>query len=48
MDELPPIVTNAYDLALWLFPRINDFPRSYRFVPGSYLPLPFVRGGWEG
>lgn len=37
MTELPPIVTKAYDLALWLLPRVNDFPRSYRFVLGDRL-----------
>jgi hypothetical protein len=37
MEHLPPIVTKAYDLALWLLPRITDFPRSYRFVLGDRL-----------
>lgn len=37
MDDLPPIVTKAYDLACWLLPRVNDFPRSYRFVLGDRL-----------
>ncbi len=47
MDELPPIVTKAYDLALWLLPRVNDFPRSYRFVLGDrliHLMLDLVEG----
>jgi hypothetical protein len=37
MEPLPPIVTKAYDLACWLLPRVNDFPRSYRFVLGDRL-----------
>ena len=37
MESLPPIVTKAYDLACWLLPRVNDFPRSYRFVLGDRL-----------
>ena len=37
MPELPPIVTKAYDLAIWLLPRVNDFPRSSRFVLGDRL-----------
>jgi hypothetical protein len=35
MQDLPPIVTKAYDLACWLLPRVNDFPRSYRFILGD-------------
>jgi hypothetical protein len=35
--DLPPIVTKAYDFAIWLLPRVNDFPRSYRFVLGDRL-----------
>jgi hypothetical protein len=35
MEPLPPIVTKAYDLACWLLPRVNDFPRSHRFVLGE-------------
>lgn len=37
MSELPPIVTKAYDLALWLLPRVQDFPRSSRFILGDRL-----------
>ena len=37
MSELPPIVTKAYDFALWLLPRVQDFPRSSRFVLGDRL-----------
>ncbi len=42
MDQLPPIVTKAYDLALWLLPRVNDFPRSYRFILGDGPEAPCV------
>jgi endonuclease YncB( thermonuclease family) len=37
MPELPPIVTKAYDFALWRLPRVQDFPRSSRFVLGDRL-----------
>lgn len=37
MPELPPIVTKAYDFALWLLPRVQDFPRSSRFILGDRL-----------
>jgi hypothetical protein len=37
MPELPPIVTKAYDLTLWLLPRVQDFPRSSRFILGDRL-----------
>ncbi len=36
MDQFPPIVTKAYELDLWLLPRVNDFPRSCRFVCSYY------------
>lgn len=37
MPELPPIVTKAYDFSLWLLPRVQDFPRSARFILGDRL-----------
>jgi len=37
MPELLPIVTKAYDFALWHLPRVQDFPRSSRFVLGDRL-----------
>ncbi|MBI5411336.1 MAG: hypothetical protein HZA21_05030 [Nitrospirae bacterium] len=37
MTDLPPIVMKAYDLALWLLPRVNGFPRSCRFTLGDRL-----------
>jgi hypothetical protein len=30
-------VPKAYDLALWLVPRVNEFPRSQRFVLGDRI-----------
>ena len=37
MPELPPIVTKAYAFALWRLPRVQDFPRSSRFVLDNRL-----------
>jgi hypothetical protein len=37
MPELPPIVTKAYDFTQWLLPRVQDFPRSSRFILGDRL-----------
>jgi hypothetical protein len=37
MPDLPPVVTKAYDFALWLLPRVQDFPRSSRFILGDRL-----------
>ncbi len=37
MPELPPIVTKAYDFTQWLLPRVQDFPRSSRFLLGDRL-----------
>jgi len=31
------IVTKAYDFALWLLPKAEKFPRSYRFSVGDRL-----------
>jgi hypothetical protein len=31
------IVTKSYDLVLWLLPRIERFPRAYRFTVGERL-----------
>ena len=31
------VVPKAYDLALWLIPRVNEFPRSQRFVLGERI-----------
>jgi hypothetical protein len=32
--ETPIVVTQAYDLALWLLPKVERLPRSYRFTLG--------------
>ena len=31
------VVTKAYDLALWILPKVEKFPRSYRFSVGDRL-----------
>jgi hypothetical protein len=31
------VVPKAYDLALWLIPRVNGFPRTQRFVLGDRI-----------
>lgn len=31
------VVPKAYDLVLWLIPRVNEFPRSQRFVLGERI-----------
>ena len=35
-DELP-IIQRTYDLILWYIPRINKFPRDYKFVLGDEM-----------
>jgi len=32
------VVPRAYDLVLWLIPRVNEFPRAQRFVLGERTP----------
>ena len=32
-----PVVPKAYDLVLWLIPRVNEFPRAQRFVLGERI-----------
>ena len=52
----PALVTQAYDLLLWLINHVVKFPRSHRFILGERIetgaghsePLPFVRGGRVG
>src|SRR5712692_3607986 len=36
-QEPAVVVTKAYDLALWLLPKVESFPRSYRFSVGDRL-----------
>lgn len=38
MDEgLLPAVQKAYDITLWLLPRVERLPRSYKFTLGDRL-----------
>ncbi len=32
-----PIVQKSYELALWLLPKVERFPRSYRFTVGDRI-----------
>lgn len=32
-----PIIQRTYDLILWYIPRINKFPRDYRFALGDEM-----------
>jgi hypothetical protein len=34
-EEPAVVVTKAYDLVLWLLPKAETFPRSYRFSVGE-------------
>ena len=34
-DEHPVVVGKMYDLVLWLLPKAEKFPRSYRFSVGD-------------
>jgi four helix bundle protein len=36
-DDPAVAVTKAYDLALWILPKVEKFPRSYRFSIGERL-----------
>lgn len=36
-DEAPQVVAKAYDFMLWLLPKVERFPRSYRFTVGDRL-----------
>ena len=36
-DVPPVIVVKAYDFALWMLPKVEKFPRSYRFSVGDRL-----------
>jgi hypothetical protein len=35
----PVAVAKAYDFVLWLFPKVEKFPRSFRFTVGDRLAL---------
>jgi len=32
-----PILEKTYDLILWLYPTVNKFPKSQRFVLGQHI-----------
>jgi len=34
---VPVVVGKAYGFALWLLPKVETFPRSYRFTIGERL-----------
>ena len=36
INELP-IIQKTYDLILWYIPRINKFPRDFKFVLGDRI-----------
>ncbi|MGH9671842.1 MAG: four helix bundle protein [Bryobacteraceae bacterium] len=36
-QEPAVVVTKAYDFVLWLLPKVENFPRSYRFSVGERL-----------
>lgn len=36
-DELLPIVQKAYDVNVWLLPRVERFPRRYKFTLGDRI-----------
>lgn len=36
-EEMPLAVAKAYDFVLWLLPKVEDFPRAYRFTVGERL-----------
>ena len=35
--EIAVVVTKAYDLNLWLFPKVEKLPKSYRFSLGQRM-----------
>lgn len=37
------IFQKVYDLALWMYPQINKFPKQQRFVLGQRIETTFVR-----
>ncbi|MBK5290282.1 MAG: hypothetical protein JJE04_01125 [Acidobacteriia bacterium] len=36
-DGAPVAVGKAYDFVLWLLPKVENFPRAYRFTIGERL-----------
>ena len=38
MDNTTPVaVTKAYDFVLWLLPKVESFPKAYKFTVGDHL-----------
>lgn len=37
--ETAVVVEKAYDFLLWLLPKVERFPRSFRFSVGRWQPL---------
>jgi hypothetical protein len=37
MAKVKQVITKAYDLILWLVPRLKEFPRDQRFLLGDRL-----------
>lgn len=37
MEDVPIIVTKAYDITSWLLQQVNTFPRTHRFVLGDRI-----------
>ncbi len=37
LAESAPIIQKAYDLSLWLLPKVERFPRTYRFTIGDRI-----------
>jgi hypothetical protein len=37
MSDLAVVVQKAYDWNLWVLPKVENFPRSYRFSIGDHL-----------
>ena len=36
-DGAPLVVTKAYDFVLWLLPKVENFPKAYRYTVGDRL-----------
>ena len=37
MTEPPVVVLKTYDLTLWLIPKVENLPRTYRFTIGDRM-----------
>jgi len=35
--ESAPVIQKAYELSLWILPKVERFPRSYRFTVGDRI-----------